>query len=101
MKLIATSLIYIYRWGISPLLHAIAGPGSGCRYEPTCSAYSEEAIRRHGGLRGLSLTLMRLLSCHPWGGCGYDPVPDEFPGWFRSGKINRPACTHEPAGQKI
>jgi len=101
MKHIATSLIYLYRWGVSPLLHAIAGPGSGCRFEPTCSAYAEEAIRRHGGLRGLSLCVARVCRCHPWGGCGWDPVPEEFPGWFRSGKSACPTGTERPVGHKI
>jgi len=60
-----------YQWFISPLL-----PPS-CRYEPTCSAYAIEALKRHGLFRGASLTVRRLLRCHPWGGCGYDPVPHQ------------------------
>jgi putative membrane protein insertion efficiency factor len=59
-----------YQWFISPLL-----PPS-CRYEPTCSVYAIEAFQRHGLLRGSFLTARRLLHCHPWGGSGYDPVPD-------------------------
>ncbi|HNI45112.1 MAG TPA: membrane protein insertion efficiency factor YidD [Chitinophagales bacterium] len=46
-----------------------------CRYYPTCSAYAIEAIQKHGIWRGGYLATRRLLSCHPWGGCGYDPVP--------------------------
>jgi putative membrane protein insertion efficiency factor len=61
-----------YQWFISPLL-----PPS-CRYEPTCSAYAVEALQRHGLLRGSFLTARRLLRCHPWGGSGYDPVPDSL-----------------------
>jgi len=64
--------IYIYRWCISPMMPPT------CRFTPTCSAYALEAIKRHGPLLGLYLALKRLLRCHPWGGSGYDPVPDKF-----------------------
>jgi len=47
-----------------------------CRYAPSCSAYSVEALQRHGALKGSWLTVRRLLRCNPWGGQGYDPVPD-------------------------
>ncbi|MGE0601035.1 MAG: membrane protein insertion efficiency factor YidD [Dehalococcoidia bacterium] len=47
-----------------------------CRYSPTCSNYSVEALQRHGALRGSWLTVRRLVRCNPWGGRGYDPVPD-------------------------
>lgn len=49
-----------------------------CRYTPTCSQYAVEALQKHGPLKGLWLAIRRLLRCHPWGGFGYDPVPDEF-----------------------
>lgn len=61
--------VHIYRLCISPLF-----PPS-CRYTPTCSAYALEALRRHGPFKGSWLALKRILRCHPWGGCGYDPVP--------------------------
>ena len=62
-------LIRFYQGAISPYL-----PHS-CRYTPTCSTYGIQAIKKHGPLKGGWLTLKRFLSCHPWGGSGYDPVP--------------------------
>ncbi|MBB4210933.1 hypothetical protein EV659_103300 [Rhodothalassium salexigens DSM 2132] len=63
-------LVTGYRRLISPFLPAT------CRYQPTCSAYAMDAVRRHGGLKGGWLALRRVFRCHPWGGYGYDPVPD-------------------------
>ncbi|RFM35824.1 membrane protein insertion efficiency factor YidD [Chitinophaga silvisoli] len=62
-------VIRIYQWGISPLL------GNKCRYTPTCSQYGVEALKKHGLIKGGYLTVKRILSCHPWGGHGHDPVP--------------------------
>ena len=62
-----------YRLLLSPWL------GHSCRYQPTCSAYALEALERHGALRGGWLAARRVLSCHPWGGAGYDPVPGADP----------------------
>jgi putative membrane protein insertion efficiency factor len=62
-------LIKIYQFVISPLTPA------SCRYQPTCSTYSFEALKKHGLIKGLYLSIKRILSCHPWGGSGYDPVP--------------------------
>ena len=62
-------LVRIYSYTISPLL------GVSCRYQPTCSAYAVEALRRHGAFRGTALAAKRIARCHPWGGSGYDPVP--------------------------
>ena len=61
--------VYFYRMSISPLF-----PQS-CRYTPTCSEYAVEALKKHGPLKGLWLTVKRIARCHPWGGKGYDPVP--------------------------
>lgn len=47
-----------------------------CRYQPTCSRYAMEALERHGAVRGTWLAVRRLVRCNPWGGMGYDPVPD-------------------------
>ena len=63
-------LVYGYRYLISPVL-----PPS-CRFEPSCSSYALEALRKHGALKGCGLTLARLARCQPWGSSGYDPVPD-------------------------
>ena len=73
-KCLLIGLLGIYRYTLSPVLHALA-PGSGCRFEPTCSAYALEAVRTHGPFRGAWLAVKRLSRCHPWGGSGYDPVP--------------------------
>ena len=62
-------LIWLYQKLLSPFL------GSNCRFQPTCSAYAEEALRVHGAFRGGWLALRRITRCHPWGGSGYDPVP--------------------------
>lgn len=61
--------VRFYQLCLSPML-----PKS-CRFEPTCSAYTIEALRRHGPVKGLWLALKRIARCHPWGGNGYDPVP--------------------------
>lgn len=64
-------LVHAWRLLLSPLF------GPRCRYAPSCSAYALEALTRHGLLRGARLTIARLLRCHPWGGSGYDPVPEK------------------------
>ncbi len=65
----AIFLVRIYQTMISPLTP------STCRYSPTCSSYSIEALKKHGLFKGSYLAIKRILSCHPWGGSGYDPVP--------------------------
>ena len=62
-------LIRLYQVVISPLTPAT------CRFEPTCSHYSVEAIQKHGVFRGILLSIKRISKCHPWGKSGYDPVP--------------------------
>lgn len=76
---ILVAALRVYRATLSPLLGALTGPGGGCRFHPTCSAYALEAVQRHGAWRGCWLTLKRLARCHPWGGCGHDPVPPVDP----------------------
>jgi hypothetical protein len=53
-----------------------AGRPSPCRYSPSCSAYAIEALETHGAVHGGWLAVRRLSRCHPWGGQGWDPVPD-------------------------
>jgi putative membrane protein insertion efficiency factor len=62
-------IIKLYQFIVSPLL------GSNCRYQPTCSEYSVQALREWGIFYGLFLTFKRIFRCHPWGDSGYDPVP--------------------------
>ena len=62
-----------YRLFLSPWL------GSACRFEPTCSAYSLQALELHGAAAGSYLTLRRLIRCHPWCDGGNDPVPQRRP----------------------
>ena len=64
-------LICFYQNVVSPLIPA------SCRYTPSCSAYTIEAIERHGVLAGLWLGFRRILRCNPWAGCGHDPVPQK------------------------
>jgi len=68
---ILVSFIRIYKVTMSPFV------GNACRYEPSCSQYGIEAIQKHGALKGTWLTTKRVCSCHPWGGHGYDPVPEK------------------------
>ena len=75
MILLLRILIRLYKWTLSPLLSLLGGPATGCRFEPTCSAYFLEAVETHGFARGSWLGLKRLLRCAPWGGSGLDPVP--------------------------
>jgi putative membrane protein insertion efficiency factor len=62
-------LVRIYQWVISPLLPSV------CRYQPTCSHYMIESLQIWGPIKGTYLGVRRILSCHPWGGHGHDPVP--------------------------
>ena len=71
LKIILIRIIKLYKFFISPFL------GNSCRYMPTCSEYSIEALNTFGFLKGLYLSLKRILSCHPWGSGGFDPVKKE------------------------
>ena len=70
--LITIKLIKVYKFFISPLF------GNSCRYLPTCSEYSIEALETYGFFKGIFLSLKRILSCHPWSNGGFDPVKKEM-----------------------
>lgn len=88
MKRIALAAIAAYRRWVSPSLPR------RCRYEPTCSAYAAESIRRFGAARGALLACWRLLRCNPLSHGGFDPVPDHFT--LRVGPVH-PADYHGEA----
>ena len=85
--IVLRQLVRTYRLLISPWL-----PQS-CRFTPSCSAYALEALSRHGGMLGSWLIIKRLCKCHPWGGCGYDPVPAALKRPFLRG--SRSGQSHE------
>tara|TARA_B100001057_G_scaffold130787_1_gene129859 strand:+ start:18 stop:257 length:240 start_codon:yes stop_codon:yes gene_type:complete len=69
---ILIKFIKIYKYLISPLI------GPSCRYLPTCSEYSIDALKTYGFSKGLLLSFKRIMSCHPWGNSGFDPVKKEI-----------------------
>jgi uncharacterized protein len=69
MTRILVALVAAYRYAVSPML------GRSCRFHPSCSEYAQEAIERHGAVRGVWLAFKRIGRCHPWHRGGYDPVP--------------------------
>lgn len=71
----AVALIGVYRKFLSPVLHALFGPETFCRFQPTCSKYAEVAIQRHGIMKGFLLSVWRVLRCNPFVAGGADPVP--------------------------
>ena len=72
MSFLLKGAIRLYQLLVSPML------GPACRYEPSCSHYALEALRRHGPLFGPALAIWRILRCNPFGGQGYDPVPESL-----------------------
>lgn len=88
MKRLLLALIEVYRRRLSPALPR------RCRYEPTCSGYAIESIRRFGAARGSLLAAWRLLRCNPFSHGGFDPVPKRFT--LRVGPVD-PATHHGEA----
>ena len=70
--LLLIKFIKIYKYLVSPMI------GPSCRYQPTCSDYSIEALKTYGFIKGLLLSFKRIMSCHPWGNSGFDPVKKEI-----------------------
>jgi len=87
MKTICILLIRAYKIVLSPHLGAV------CRFEPSCSDYGIGAFTRFGFFKGGWLTFRRVIRCRPFGDSGYDPVPDEWPGWRVS--KNQKQFTHQ------
>lgn len=71
LSLVLIIPVKIYQYILSPWLP------NACRYTPTCSHYTIDALKEHGPVKGLFLGIRRIFSCHQWGGHGYDPVPDK------------------------
>lgn len=69
MKFIALGLIKLYQWVISPLFPPT------CRFDPSCSEYTKQAVTKYGALQGILMGWRRIKKCHPKGGSGYDPLP--------------------------
>ncbi|TYC56397.1 membrane protein insertion efficiency factor YidD [Rhodobacterales bacterium] len=95
---VAVALIWIYRHSLSLFM------GRTCRYAPTCSDYTEQAIRRFGFWAGGWLGLSRVLRCNPWGASGYDPLPDSLPTrarWYLPWRYGRWNGDHIPEEHRL
>ena len=68
-------MLVLYKYGISPVMHTLAGAQGACRFQPSCSEYAAIAIAEHGVLRGVVMAAGRILRCHPLHQGGFDPVP--------------------------
>ena len=94
MRALLIGVVKGFRLILSPWL------GSACRFEPTCSAYSLQALQQHGAAAGSYLTLRRLVRCHPWCDGGCDPVPAELPRGMRLFSRLNPSNTQPSSPKK-
>lgn len=85
-------LIRLYQMGISPLT------AGHCRFRPTCSNYALEALEKHGLIKGMGLAIWRILRCNPFGGSGYDPVPE--PSARRKARLEKRRKEHVPGDRE-
>lgn len=86
MKYLALALIRIYQLTLSSFM------GRTCRYEPSCSHYTADAIRLYGFWAGGWIGLARIVRCNPYGACGHDPVPERLPDdarWYKPWSYGR------------
>ena len=94
---VLVALVLGYRFVLKPWL------GNACRFEPSCSQYALDALRRHGAMAGTVLAGGRLLRCHPWCAGGCDPVPERLPrpveGLFS--RLGLPAADDTPTSKKL
>jgi uncharacterized protein len=95
MQRLLMGLVKGYRLLLSPWL------GSACRFEPTCSVYSLQALERHGAAAGSYLTVRRLVRCHPWCDGGHDPVPKQLPRSLRLfSRLSEESTAPQPSSPK-
>ena len=90
-RMAGIGVIRAYRATLSPLI------GRQCRYLPTCSSYTEEAVARHGLWAGMWMGLARIQRCGPFGASGFDPVPDKLPtdaAWYRPWRYGQWTAGH-------
>ena len=95
MSYIISAALTLYHLFVSPLLGTRLLVSGGCRFQPSCSAYGAAAVRQYGLGCGLVLLVRRLVRCHPWGGSGYDPLPNEVSGLqYQAHAWNNPNTQH-------
>jgi len=92
---VLVALVRGYRLVLSPWLQ------TGCRYEPTCSGYSLQALQRHGAVVGTYMTLHRLVRCHPFCAGGHDPVPEQAPRLFSALFAKAPPAPGTPSSTPL